>query len=564
MDDSRDTATLSTMRELYYIVRPHRWTFVLVLGLSIVLSCLNMVVPYSLKLAVDTITDGEGLTFLFVIAGGVLTIYVVKNGVYYLSKSKIVELAEQVAFDLRSELMAHMHRLSVRYYQQQKPGRISSRLIQDVESIKEFISSEFTKLFINAMMLLVGIVIIITLNPLLAAVALILLPLDVVIYYLFKGSITESAKKAKERISTISGDLVEQFSGVETMKSAVSEEKEREKFAVSMRKGMTAHLRERKFYLLQKISADMVVGLSLFLLFCVGGYLVIEGPMTTAEFVAFYAYIGLLYPEAIKLVSDAGKFASTRASFDRVYEILRTSPDVPEHSDAQPYFIKRGSIKMRGVSFRYNDQPLLKDVNFSIDAGEHVLITGPSGCGKSTLLNLIPRFYDPDAGEILLDGTDQKRFTLKALRAQIGFVFQDCFLFNISVLENIRYARPDATNAEVVVAAKRANAHEFIRELPDQYLTRIGEGGVQLSFGERQRIGIARAFLKDPRIFIFDEALASLDPEGRASIADELEDIVGDRTMLVVTHNPSLFKGIDKELHFEGSKVVVRNTASRI
>ncbi len=556
----------SVLREFLYFLRPHKLTFGLVLFLSVLLSCLNMSVPYALKLAVDTITAREHFHRLLLIAGGVLAVYGIKNVCYYVTKSRIVALAEHVALDLRVELMTHLHRLSVTYYQQNKPGQISSRIIQDVESIKEFLSSEFIKLFLNALMIVVGITIIIVINPVLAGVALMLLPLDVVIYRIFRGAITESARAAKGEVANVSGDLVEQFSGVETLKSAASEKKEQEKFAFSMQRGMNAKLKERRFYLWQKVSADMVAGLSLMVLFIVGGYMVFEEHLTTAEFVAFYAYIGLLYPEVIKLVSDMGKFSSATASFDRVYEILHTTPDVEEKPGARPHRIRKGAIEMENVSFAYGNgngvhpamDPesgpggglLFSDLNITVEAGEHVLISGPSGCGKSTLLNLLPRFYDPLSGRILIDGIDNKDYTLAALRAQIGFVFQQSFLFNISVLENIRYARPDADISQVRTAAELANAEDFIQKLPQQYMTTIGEGGVQLSYGERQRIGLARALLKNPRIMILDEAMGALDPDSRRAVIGNIMEVAQERTMLIVTHYPASFPEMDKVIHF--------------
>ena len=309
--------TLSALGELVYILKSQKFTLVAVLVSTIVLSCLNMSVPYALKKAVDFI-QAEKFHYLYYIAGVVLVIYLARNGVYYFSKSRIVLLAERVAFDLRNEMMAHLHRLSVSYYKRQKPAKISSRLIQDVESIKQFISSELTKLATNGLQILVAAVIIVYLNPLLGLCALSLLPVNVFIYFVFRGSISRSAHVAKEQVSNISGDLVEQFTGVETMKSSASESIERQKFATSMRKGMSAQIREMRFYLFQKIAADLVVGLSLVLLFFVGGFLLITDRLTIAEFVALYGYMGILYPLATSLVADAGKFSSASASVDRV------------------------------------------------------------------------------------------------------------------------------------------------------------------------------------------------------------------------------------------------------
>jgi ABC-type multidrug transport system fused ATPase/permease subunit len=240
---------------------------------------------------------------------------------------------------------------------------------------------------------------------------------------------------------------------------------------------------------------------------------------------------------------------------DRVYDIFRTSPEIRLRPSARARTIKQGHLEFENVSFRYVKAPVFKDVSFTVEPGEHVLITGPSGCGKSTLLNLIPRFYDGAGGRILIDGIEHTEFTLASLRLQIGFVFQDCFLFSSSVLENIRYVRPDATDAEVVAAAQRALAHEFISQLPEGYLTVLGEQGVQLSLGERLRIGIARAVLKNPRIFILDDALAPLDPESREKLAAQLIEYGRDKTMLIVTHHPSLFPDVHKEIRFENGEV---------
>ncbi len=551
-----DRKTASALRELVYILRAQRLTLVVVLASFVLLSCLNMSVPYALKMAVATISSDDGrLATLFWIAGGVLGIYVLKNAVYYFSKSRIVLLAERVAFDLRRQMMVHLHRLSVGYYRQQQPARISSRLVQDVESIKQFISSELTKLFVNSLQILVGVVIIIIINPWLALIALILLPLNVLIYYGFRGKITRSARDAKEHVSSISGDLVEQFTSVETVKSAVSEPQAQERMADSMRKGMSAQIQERRFYLFQKVSSDLIVGLSRVVLFSMGGYLVLSDKMSPADFVGFYAYMAILYPLTTAVIADAGKFSSTRASVDRVYEILSTPPEIREDPNARPHTIREGRIEFRNVCFSYGEKALLSDLDFTIEPGEHVLMTGPSGCGKSSLLNLIPRFYDCQSGRILIDGIDVRDFALASLRVQVGFVFQECFLFNTSVMDNIRYGRPEASYTELIQAAQQAHAHEFIGSMEDGYLTRIGGGGLHLSAGERQRIGIARALLKKPRVLILDEALVSLDQVVRDAVAQEILQIAQGRTMLIVTHNPALYVAADKELRFENGTV---------
>ncbi|MDP6438756.1 MAG: ABC transporter ATP-binding protein [Candidatus Brocadiia bacterium] len=538
------------LREFLYILWPQRAKLGVVFCSSVVLSVLNMSVPYTLKIAVDTINAGQRLQVLFHVAAAILVIYVAKNVLYYFSKSQIVLLGERVAFRLRNQLMTHLYRLSVGYYSRQKPGKISARLIQDVETIKLFICGELIKLLLNALMLVVAAIVIIKLNTVLALIALAVLPLNFVVYRAFSGPIRRSARVAKEQVSSISGDLVERFSGVKTVKAAVGEAQEQERFARTMRKGMLAQIAQYRFYLLQKISADTLVGFSYILLFAAGGWIALmrveagaELTSFAAEFAAFFVYLGRLYPLAIELVADAGKFAGTSASVDRVYEILRTAPEVHTHPRAFPYKISHGKLEFRNVGFGFGREDLFKNVSFRVDPGEQVLLTGPAGCGKTTLLHLIPRFYDCRTGDIHVDSVSLNQFTLPALRGQVSFVFEDSFLFDATVVDNIRYARPAATETEVIAAAREAQADVFIRNLPRGYATRIGEGGIQLSYTQRQRISIARA-------------LAGLDTEAHA-IAETLRRRAVGRTMLIVTHQPSLFPEFDKELRFEAGEVRV-------
>lgn len=555
---------LPVLGEFLYLFQRQKLKLGLVFGLSVVLSVLNMSVPYTLKIAVDTIGSGRNMRVLIYVALAILAIYVAKNLLYYGSKSQIVLLAERVAFDLRRRMMTHLHALSVGYYKRQRPAKLSSRLMQDVESIKLFISGELIKLLLNALMFIVGIAIVFSLNPLLACIALAPLPLNALIFWRFSGSIKRRAQEAKEQVSSIGGDLVEQFSGVEAVKSAASEDKEQERFASSMRKGMNALILQSRLYLMQKVGADLVIGVSYFLLFAVTGWLLLKradaGEDVKAfagEFVALFGYLGRLYPLSLALMADAGKFSGAAASVDRVYEILHTPPEVRTLSDARPHRIEEGRLEFRNVGFGYGDVELFSNVTFQVGPGEQALITGPSGCGKTALLHLVPRFYDCWEGNIYIDGVNVREFTLSSLREQIGFAFQNCFLFSATVLENIRYVRPGATDAQVIAAAKEALVHEFVAEMPDSYATMIGEGGVGLSFGQRHLIGIARAILRDARIVLMDEPLAALDADCRRRMTTVLHRLSEGRTILMVSSDPGLLGEASKELRFEGGTIHV-------
>jgi ABC-type multidrug transport system fused ATPase/permease subunit len=311
----------------------------------------------------------------------------------------------------------------------------------------------------------------------------------------------------------------------------------------------------------------MLVGVGTIILFGYGGYAVLNKRMSSGDFVAFYVYVRMLYPCLLDLVSQGGKFAHTATSIERVAQILQITPGVKEKADAIPYEITQGKIEFQNVCFSYQDTAngrILNKVSFDIGPKEHVLITGPSGGGKSTCVNLIARFHDPEGGRILIDGVDVRDFTLTSLRRQIGFVFQDCFLFNDTVMANIRYAWPGASDEAVLEASRRSFAHEFIEKMPNGYDTVIGEGGVQLSAGQKRRMMIARAFLKNPKILILDEPLVSLDAEARKRALEGLASLIGSRTVLTITHYPAEVPRVTKQVHICDGKVTVRDLSGRI
>ncbi|MHC4479656.1 MAG: ABC transporter ATP-binding protein [Planctomycetota bacterium] len=448
---------VNVMREMAGLVRPYRYTLAAVLLCLVVLSCCNLAMPYVLKYVMNNVflPGGGGgpadrsalLRVLLYVLVAIFVIYAIRNLLFFFSKTRVMEVGERAAFELRQRLIRHLQTLSVDFYQQNKPGTISARVLQDVQAIKGFIQAELATMMINLLMLLVAVAIMLYLDAFLALVTVAVLPFHVAIYYLFRKPITAYAREAKERIAAVSGDLIEQFDGVATVKASATQLIEQEKFRESMRRGMRAQIRQSRYYTLQKVAADLLVGLGIIVLFGAGGYAVLYKGMQPGDFVAFYLYVGLLYPRLLELVSQAGKFSRTGTSVERVFEILQMEPDVRERTEAVPCEISRGAIEFRNVSFGYLNGRVLDDVSLQIGPGEHVLVTGPSGAGKSTFVNLIPRFYDPESGVILIDGVDVRDFTLTSLRKQIGFVFQDCFLFNDTIMANIRYASTQTSSS---------------------------------------------------------------------------------------------------------------------
>jgi ABC-type multidrug transport system fused ATPase/permease subunit len=561
------------IRQLAALLRPHKLVLTGVLACLVLLVGLDLAMPRLLGYVIDVVfEEGAGpgdtaarLTILGWVLLAVLGVYVFRNALFYIAKPQTIAVGENAAFDLRQQLIRHLHMLSVDFYQRSNPGKISARVMQDVNNVKQFVQDELANVMINVLMLVVAAAIMFYMDWLLAVVTLAIMPFHVLVYYVFRRPIAAYAREASERTADVSGNLVEQFDagGAATVKAAATQLLEQEKLRRSMRRSMAAQIKQYKFHTLQKVAADLLVGVGTIVLFGVGGYLVVSESMTSGEFVTFCLYVKLLYPRLLELVSQTGKFTRAAMSLERVNEILDIEPGVKERDTAIPAEIPRGRIEFRDVTFGYLTAPVLRDVSLTIEPGHHVLVLGPSGAGKSTLVNLIPRFRDPQAGAILIDGTDVRDFTLNSLRRQVGFVFQDCFLFNDTVMANIRYAWPQATDEQVVEAAVRSFAAEFIEKLPDGYMTVIGEGGIHLSAGQRRRITIARAILKDPRILIMDEPLVSLDPEARRQAIDGLAVLVRNRTVLTITHYPDQLPGADRQILVRDGRATVRNLSGR-
>jgi ATP-binding cassette, subfamily B, putative efflux pump len=507
------------------------------------------------------LSTGDGTAARFRLMLGVLfallCIYLLRNVTFFIARRKIINVGEHTAFDLRRSLIAHLHSLSIDFYQKNKPGKLSARVMLDVQAIQSFIQEELANIILNVLMLIVAACIMFSLDWFLALVTLAVMPLHVFVYSIFRRPIATYARQAKEHIADVAGDLIEQFDAMPMVKAGAVQEQEEIRFSRSMRRGMRAQIIQSNYYLLQKVAADLSVGVGIIILFGVGGYSVMYRGMSAGDFVAFYAYIGLLYPLMLKLVAQAGKFTRTATSVERVADIIQIVPDVQERPEAIDHHIAAGRIVFEGVSFGYTNGRVLDDVSFVIEPGEHVLITGISGAGKSTLVNMIPRFADPQEGRISIDGMDVRDFTLKSLRSQIGFVFQDLFLFNDTILANVRYSVPDAADEDVVEACRKAYAHGFIEDLADGYLTVIGEGGVQLSQGEKRRMMIARAILRDPKILIMDEPLVSLDAETKAYATEGLSSLIGNRTVLTITHYPDELPRVDKIIRVADGRVTV-------
>ena len=446
--------------------------------------------------------------------------------------------------DLRNELFTHYQKLSFRFYDNQKVGSLMSRVTNDLFEITELYHHGPEDLMISAIKLLGSLVILCVINVKLALVAVIPVPFMIVFASILNRKMRRTFKKNRERIAEINTRMEDSLSGIRVVKSFTGEDMEIHKFSEGNDLFLQSKRDNYRYMAIYHAVLWCITGLITVCVVAVGAHMIGQDQLTLQDLIAFLLYINNFTEPIRKLVNFTEQFQNGMSGFERFYEMICIEPDIEDAPDAGTMENVRGDIDFSDVTFSYGENPtkeanVLSHLNLHIDAGEYVALVGHSGVGKTTICSLIPRFYEPSEGSIKIDGQDIRSVTQRSLRRQIGIVQQDVYLFSGTVLENIRYGRPDASLEEVVAAAKKANAHEFIMELPDGYDTDIGQRGVKLSGGQKQRLSIARVFLKNPPILIFDEATSALDNESERVIQEALESLAKDRTTLVIAHRLS-------------------------
>jgi len=452
--------------------------------------------------------------------------------------------------DMRSELFDHYQKLSFRFYDEQRTGQLMSRLTNDLLSLAELYHhgpedyAIYTVKFIGAFIILLNI------NAKLTLAVFLFLPILAVFSLYFNKRLYVAFKRSRERIGDVNAQVEDTLSGIRVVKSFVNEETERRKFVVEndrfLESRKSVYRNDAYFYqgvglITQLITVSVVV---------FGGISITRATMDLADLITFLLYIGNFIEPIQKLTHMTEQFQEGIASFNRFMEIIEIKPEIQDAPNAIELKDIRGTVEFKSVGFRYRDSHphVLKNISLHVKSGDYVALVGSSGVGKTTLCSLLPRFYEVSEGQVCLDGINIKDVTLSSLRRSIGVVQQDVYLFAGTVFENIRYGRPEASEAEVIAAAKKANAHDFILSLPDGYQTDIGQRGVKLSGGQKQRVSIARVFLKDPPVLIFDEATSSLDNESEKVVQESLERLAKDRTTLVIAHRLSTIRNAKRIL----------------
>jgi subfamily B ATP-binding cassette protein MsbA len=571
---------------------PHRWRMLLSFICVVVVSVLNAVSVASIQPVFDSLFGhGTGVSLppaiarvlgdlparfagyaasnrlgvLTVLAGFVLVVFILKGVLSFVESYQMRWVAERIQADLRQEVYSHIHTLSLSYFTRTPTGEIMARTTNDVGTV----GGSVTDIFRNGLrepLTMIGLILLLfIIHWKLALLSLVVFPMAIYPIVQFGRKMRKRGGQVLQRFTELNTVLQETISGIRIVKAFSMEDYERERFRVQNERVFRAFVRIGLVDNLTHPVMETLGTVGVVVAIWVGGYFVISGILTPGGFVAFLGALSSLYQPVKRLSQLNNNVQQGLAGLTRIYQLLATQSDVVDLPDAVELPPVRERIEFVGVHFAYESgQPILADVNLTAKIGELIAIVGPSGAGKTTLVNLIPRFYDPTQGAILIDGVDIRRGALRSLRTQMGIVTQETILFDDTVYNNIAYGRRDVLPSRVQEAARLANAHGFIEALPEGYATRIGERGVRLSGGQRQRIAIARAILKDPPILILDEATSSLDAESERVVQEALDRVMEHRTTFVIAHRLSTILRADKILVLKDGTIVETGTHANL
>ena len=547
MKDKKGDRVSSTKRYMKF-VKPYKWQIVFTVLIGLVKFAIPLFIPILIKIVIDDIlvndllSNDEKISQLFYWLGGTaLVFFVVRPPIEYYRQYYAQLVSNKILYDIRKELYSHLQKLSMRYYSNTRAGEVISRVINDVEQTKNFVMIALMNLWLDLATILIAIGIMLTMDVPLTLVTLLAFPFYAFSVKYFFGRLRDLTAKRSQALASVQSYLHERVQGMSVIKSFALEKHEQAIFDETNGEFLTKAVDHTKWNAKAFAVVNTITDVAPLLVIAYAGYQVIMGNLTVGTMVAFIAYIERLYNPLRRLVNSSTTLTQAYASMDRVFELLDEKYEITDHEHAKDLPAIHGELRFDRVSFRYeaDNDLVLNNINFTVNPGETAAFVGMSGGGKSTIISMIPRFYDASEGSIKIDGKDIQDVKIESLREQIGIVLQDSILFSDSVKSNILMGNPNASDEEVMEAAKAANAHEFILALPQGYDTKVGERGVKLSGGQKQRVAIARVFLKNPPILVLDEATSALDLESESLIQDSLERLAHNRTTIVVAHRLS-------------------------
>lgn len=556
---------MQTLKKFIKYYKPYKTVFFIDLLCATIISAIDLAFPQLLRTLTKTLfagAPGKIISALIPITIGLLVAYIIQTACRYYVTYAGHMMGARMERDMRKELFDQYEKLSFSYYDQNNSGQMMSKLVSDLFDISELAHHGPENLFISLIKIIGSFIFLFMINRMLAVPMLILVVLMLVFSYGQNKKMQETFMDNRRKIGDINSSLQDTLAGIRVVQSFANERIEQEKFNRSNENFLIS--KDANYRCMGSFMSGNAFfqGMMYFVTLVFGGFLIAHGSMEASDLAMYALYIGIFISPIQILVELTEMMQKGLSGFRRFLEVVETKPEIVDAADAKPLKNVKGNVCYEDVSFHYSDDdtPVLSHVSFEIPAGKSIALVGPSGSGKTTICSLLPRFYDVTDGRVTIDGNDVRKLTLESLRSQIGLVSQDVYLFGGSIKDNIAYGKPDATMDEIVDAAKKANIHDFIMELPDKYDSFVGERGTRLSGGQKQRISIARVFLKNPPVLILDEATSALDNESERFIQKSLEELAKDRTTITIAHRLSTIRNADEILVVADCGIAERGT----
>ena len=559
---TQDYQKKGTIPIFLHFFKPHWKLFALDMACALFVALVDLVYPLISRKAMYELLPDQAYTTFFVVMGIVVLAYILRSLLYFVIFYWGHTFGIRVEADIREALFVHMQELGFEFFDRNRTGQLLSRLTSDLFEITELAHHGPEDLFISGVTIIGALIAMFTIQWRLALVVSILIPVFLAVIMRRRRAMGRASREVKQRTGIINSDLESALTGFRTAKAFANEAVEIEKFRASNEKFKVSKKKFHKEMGYFHSCMEFFVSILSVATITVGGWLIMQGKLNYQDIITFTLYITAFVNPIRKLANFAEQYAVGVAGLERFVEVMRTEPELKDAPDAVELKNVRGELVANHVVFSYATRPkvVLHDVNLHVKPGETIAVVGPSGGGKSTFCQLIPRFYDVTGGFITVDGLDVREVTQSSLRRSIGIVQQDVFLFAASVLENIRYGKPDATMEEVIEAAKRAEIYDDIMAMPEGFDTYVGERGTKLSGGQKQRISIARIFLKDPPILILDEATSALDSLTEAKIQHAFDELAKNRTTLIIAHRLSTIRAASRIIVVEGGRITEEGT----
>lgn len=556
---------MQTLKKFIKYYKPYKTVFFIDLLCATIISAIDLAFPQLLRTLTKTLfagAPGKIISALIPITIGLLVAYIIQTACRYYVTYAGHMMGARMERDMRKELFDQYEKLSFSYYDQNNSGQMMSKLVSDLFDISELAHHGPENLFISLIKIIGSFIFLFMINRMLAVPMLILVVLMLVFSYGQNKKMQETFMDNRRKIGDINSSLQDTLAGIRVVQSFANERIEQEKFNRSNENFLIS--KDANYRCMGSFMSGNAFfqGMMYLVTLVFGGFLIAHGRMEASDLAMYALYIGIFISPIQILVELTEMMQKGLSGFRRFLEVVETEPDIVDAADAKTLKNVKGNVCYEDVSFHYSDDDtqVLSHVSFEIPAGKSIALVGPSGSGKTTICSLLPRFYDVTEGRVTIDGNDVRKLTLESLRSQIGLVSQDVYLFGGSIKDNIAYGKPDATMDEIVDAAKKANIHDFIMELPDKYDTFVGERGTRLSGGQKQRISIARVFLKNPPVLILDEATSALDNESERFIQKSLEELAKDRTTITIAHRLSTIRNADEILVVADCGIAERGT----